>query len=187
MNFHAESAPTPRSPSWDDFYGDSSFTLNAPGHGAEMSLGKPVIALSPPKRNSTRRHPNLTDNAIRRVTDCIISATRHAKTCKTKVRSKWKRKINYAGYAAWIVAANGNLWTIADLVVVAARRLPAGSCKSWAEYAGTARCDLFARHRTARRRPLIGITRMKAERRQNAPAYDSVGHMLSASNMRGVF
>src|SRR5437660_10785977 len=72
---------------------------------------KPVVALSPPKRNSTRRHPNLTDNAIRRVTDCIISATRHAKTCKTKVRSKWKRKTNYAGYVDWTALANGNLWT----------------------------------------------------------------------------
>src|SRR5436190_23092947 len=86
--------------------------------------------------------------------------------CKTKVRSKWKRKTNYAGYAGWIAAANGNLWTIVALVAVAARRLPVGSCKSWAGHAGTGRCDLFARHRTACRRPLIGIIHAKAESRQ---------------------
>jgi hypothetical protein len=139
------------------------------------------------KEISTTRHPNLTDNAIRRVTDCIVSATRHAKTCKTKVRSKWKRKINYAGYIGWTVPANGNLWTIAAVAAVAARLSAAGRCNSWAGRAGTGPYDSFARRRTACRPSPIGSTLMKAELRRNSPLCDSVGHMLSVSNARGMF
>jgi hypothetical protein len=114
-------------------------------------------------------------------------ATQHAEACKTKVRSKCKRKINYAGYAGWMVAADGNLWTITACVAVAARLLAAGRCSSWAGRAGTGQYDLFARHRTARRRPPIGATHVRAEPQQNSPPCDSVGHMLCASNTRDMF
>ena len=40
---------------------------------------------------------------------------------------RWEPKINYAGYAAWTVAADGNLWTITACVAVVARLLAAGS------------------------------------------------------------
>ncbi len=129
----------------------------------------------------------MTDNAIRRVADCIISATRHAKTCKTKVRSKWKRKINYAGYIGWTVPANGNLWTIAAVAAVVARFSAAGWCNSWAGRAGMGPYDSSARHLTACRPWPIGSTLMKAELRRNSPLCDSVRHRLSASNARGMF
>src|SRR5437763_2992704 len=89
--------------------------------------------------------------------------TRHAKTCKPKARSRWKPKINCAGCAAWMVATDGNLWTITACVVVAAKLLAAGRCSLWAERAGTGQCDLFARHRIARLSPPIGATHMNAE------------------------
>ena len=129
----------------------------------------------------------MTDNAIRRVADCIISATRHARACKTKVRSKWKQKINYAGYIGWTVPASGNLWTIVAVAAAAAKLSAADRCNSWAGRAGTGPYDSFARHRTACRPWPIGSTHMKAELRRNSPLCDSVGHMLSASNARGMF
>jgi hypothetical protein len=53
--------------------------------------------------------------------------------------------------------------------------------------AGTAHYDLFARHRTARRRPPIGATHMNAEPRQNSPPCDPVDRMLFVSNTRDMF
>jgi hypothetical protein len=114
-------------------------------------------------------------------------ATQHAETCKTKVRSKCNRKINYVGCAGWMVAADGNLWRITACVGVAARLLAVGRCYLWAALAGTGQYDLFARHRTAPRRPPIGSTHMQAEPQQKNPSCDSVGHMLSASNTRDMF
>src|SRR2546423_9822758 len=116
----------------------------------------------------------------------LSRATQHAETCKTKVRSKCKRKINYAGYAGWIVAAHGNLWTTTACVALAARLLAAGRCYLWAARAGTGQYDLFAQHRTAPRRPPIGSTHMQAEP-EHSPPRDSVSHMLSASNTRDIF
>src|SRR4029453_18919289 len=95
-----------------------------------------------------------------------LGASRYAETCKTKVRSKWKPRTNYAGYADWTVLANGNRWTIAAFVAVAAKVLAACRCNSWAAHAGTGQYDLFARHRTVLRRQPIGFTHTKAESRQ---------------------
>ena len=114
-------------------------------------------------------------------------ATRHAETCKAKVRSKCKRKINCAGYGGWTVAADGNLWTITACVAVAARLLAAGRCNSWAGRVDTGQYDFFARHRIAHRRPPIGSTYMKAEPRRNNPLCDSSSHMSFASNTRDMF
>jgi len=113
--------------------------------------------------------------------------TRHAKTCKPKVPLRWKAKINYAGYAALTVAADGNLWTTTACVAVAARLLAADRCRLWAGRAGTAHYGLFARHRTARPRPPIGTTHMNAELRQNSPPRSFNDHTLSASNTRDMF
>jgi len=114
-------------------------------------------------------------------------ATQHAKTCKTNVRSKCKRKINYAGYADWMVAADGNLWTTTACVAVAARLLAAGRCNLWAGRAGTGQYDLFVRHRPAPRRPPIGTTHMQAEPPQKSPLCDCSSHLLFASNTRDMF
>src|SRR5438067_13853061 len=92
-------------------------------------------------------------------------ATRHAETCKAKVRSKYKRKINCAGYGGWTVAADGNLWTITACVAVAARLLAAGRGNSWAGRWDKGQDDFLARHGIAQRRPPIGSTDVKAEPR----------------------
>jgi len=108
------------------------------------------------------------------------------KTCKKKVRSKWKRKINYAGYADWTGTADGNRWTITAIVAVAAGLSAACRCNSWAGHAGTDQYDLFARHRAVFRLRPIGFTHMKVEPRQSRLC-DSVGHMLSESNTQDMF
>src|SRR6266513_1180027 len=115
-----------------------------------------------------------------------LGASRHAETCKTKVRSKWKPRTNYAGYADWTVLANGNRWTIAAFVAVAARRSAACRCNSWAAHAGTGQYDLFARHRTVLRRRPIGFIHTEVEPRQTRLC-DFVDHMLSESNTRDTF